>query len=105
MPLVESEIAEWRRRMSAIPTLERSLAELQTGHRAIMANLDTKHKQNQDDRKTDREFFQRLVDKLTDKVEKLGEVITDVRIGNARWNIAAGVLTAALIKGMEIFWK
>jgi hypothetical protein len=44
------------------------------------------------------------IEQLKKEIDSCKELITGIRIANARWNIASGALTAILIKGLEHFW-
>jgi transcription termination factor NusB len=101
VPLSEAEIEDWRRRMLA---LERTQQTLIDNQEAILRDLDSKHRQNQDEHRADKDFFQKVVDKLSEKVDKLSDIITNVRIENARWNIGAGVVTAVTIEVVKHVW-
>lgn len=54
-------------------------------------DITAKHKQNR-----------ASIHELANGIQKCVDLITGIRIANARWNIAAGIITAAVIKGLEL---
>lgn len=85
-------------------TLERNQQTLTQLYQNTIKELNVKHAQNQEDRVEDKAFFERFVEKVEGKVDKLTEIITSVRIDNARWSLGAGALTAVTIEIVKHVW-
>lgn len=110
MPPDDNEFNEWRR---ALSSLSGQVAVLEAGHKAIIADLATKHKQNREDIHNFRDSLQSITDKFFLKMEDLKELVTDLRLQtndikaglkakDGIWKyfltLGSGVLTAILIE-------
>lgn len=97
-----NEVAELRQQFIAIAG---DVATLKAGQASIESALESKHKQNRGDIHILRNTFQDFVDKFGEKMDKMAERITDLRIQNARWSVGAGILTAISVKAIEHWIK
>lgn len=66
------------------------VATLKAGQTNLSRDLDDKHSQNRKDIHDIRGAMQTLVD-----------IVTNLRIQNARWSVGAGILTAILMKVID----
>lgn len=73
-----------------LSSLRAEVAGLSVGQNSIRLDLDSKHSQNRKDIHDIRGAMQVLVD-----------LVTGLRIQNARWSVGAGILTAILLKVID----
>lgn len=85
----------------SVAEMWRQLGDLRVQVGRIEATTDANHKQNRSDIHDIRGFL----DAIMAKIELLAAKITGIEMKNARWNIAAGVITAVLLKGLDYLIK
>lgn len=71
-----------------------SVGKLEAGQASIMHDLGNKHQQNRKD-----------IHDIRGAVQALVDMVTSLRIQNARWSVGAGILTAVALKVIDHFFK